>query len=118
MYAVIFFVLTPFIYGFTYCNAWRQGMSRYELEGKIAYIEHEKELKKQALKRKKKHTGRKRNAENRNSIQKATKNNIIKAMENNRMMEAIDSILTIMKIHIGNSKENNRENMLVINLRM
>ena len=39
-------------------------------------------------------------------------------MENNRMMEAIDSILTIMKIHIGNSKENNRENMLVINLRM
>lgn len=53
VYAVIFFVLTPFIYGFTYCNAWRQGMSRYELEGKIAYIEHEKELKKQALKEKK-----------------------------------------------------------------
>ena len=92
---------------------------RYELEGKIAYIEHEKELKKQALKREKRSTpGEKRNAENRNSIQKATKNNIIKAMENNRMMEAIDSILTIMKIHIGNSKENNRENMLVINLRM
>lgn len=47
VYMLITLLLMPFVYGFTYCNAWRQGMSKCELEGKLAYIQHEKEVRKQ-----------------------------------------------------------------------
>lgn len=50
LYLLLVFALVPFVYGFTYCNAWRQGMSKYELEGKLAYIRHEKEVRKQEIK--------------------------------------------------------------------
>nr|WP_298059706.1 hypothetical protein [uncultured Blautia sp.] len=52
LYMLLIILLTPFVYGFTYCNAWRQGMSKYELQGKLAYIEHEKKLRKQEIKAK------------------------------------------------------------------
>ena len=47
---VLVFALLPFVYGFAYCNAWRQGMSKCELEGKLAYIQYEKEVRKQEIK--------------------------------------------------------------------
>ena len=50
MCMVLVFAFIPFVYGFTYCNAWRQGMSKYELDGKLAYIQHEKEVRKQEIK--------------------------------------------------------------------
>lgn len=50
VYILVNLLITPFVYGFTYCNAWRQGMSKYELEGKLACIQHEKEVRKQEIK--------------------------------------------------------------------
>lgn len=50
VYMLITLLLMPFVYGFTYCNAWRQGMSKCELEGKLAYIQYEKEVRKQEIK--------------------------------------------------------------------
>lgn len=50
IYMLVNLLLIPFAYGFTYCNAWRQGMSKCELEGKLAYIQHEKDLRKQEIK--------------------------------------------------------------------
>ena len=76
-----------------------------------------KSLKKQALKRKKKHTGRKRNAENRNSIQKATKNNIIKAMEK-QQDDGSNGRHSYNYENTYRQQQNNRRDMLVINLRM
>ena len=49
IYMLVNLLLIPFAYGFTYCNAWRQGMSKCELEGKLAYIQHEKDLRKQEI---------------------------------------------------------------------
>lgn len=43
----------PFIKAFTYTNAWRQGISKDELEGRLEYIRMQKEVQKQAAEAKK-----------------------------------------------------------------
>lgn len=43
----------PFIKAFTYTNAWRQGISKDELEGRLEYIRMQKEAQKQAAQAKK-----------------------------------------------------------------
>lgn len=115
IYMVIVAILTPFICGFTYCNAWRQGMSKLELEGKLAYIKYERETKKEELKARKEAKKEEKRRKKKEQYEKGYYSHQEKCAEKNKIskmrMRAIRKIKILTTDNgMNNNKNSNRSN--------